>query len=158
MMSLKWMTRWLIVMVVVMLGGCDTLGYYYHQYQEKNRDAAVVDPEIQIDAQPRMVRATGYAPISLQPGETEDQKVLLAMRASKLQAYQELAAIVHGQQLFGTSQVREMVVQNDQFNAAVGGVIRGARVVKSYPVQRDTYATILELDLRDVQRAYVEMR
>ena len=48
--------------------------------------------------------------------------------------------------------------QNDQFNAAVGGVIRGARVVKSYPVQRDTYATILELDLRDVQRAYVEMR
>lgn len=156
-MSPMLMIRWLTLLAVVLLSGCDTLSYYYGQAQ--GEEVAVADYRAvpQVDSQPRMVTATGYAPISLQPGQTQDQKVLMAMRASKLQAYHELAAIVHGQHLFGTSQVREMVIQNDRFNAAVGGVIRGARVVKSYPVQRDTYATILELDLRDLQRAYIDL-
>lgn len=157
-MSPMFLARWLTLGAVVALNGCDTLGYYYSQTQSEGQQQTDHRRVPQVERQPRIVTATGYAPISLQPGQTQDQKVLMAMRASKLQAYQELAAIVHGQQLFGTSQVREMVMQNDQFNAAVGGVIRGARVVKTYPVQRDTYATILELDLRDVQRAYIEMQ
>ena len=147
-----------LIVAAVMLSGCDTIGYYYNKAQNNHREQAAYSKVAQIDPQPRLVTATGYAPISLQPGQTRDQKVLMAMRASKLRAYQELAAIVHGQHLFGTSQVREMVVQNDQFNTAVAGVIRGARVVKSYPVQNDTYATILELDIRDVQRAYIDMQ
>ncbi|MEH6822981.1 MAG: LPP20 family lipoprotein [Motiliproteus sp.] len=155
-MSSMFVVRWLTLGAVVMLSGCDTLGYYYSQIESKQQPS--YQRVLEVEQQPRIVTATGYAPISLQPGQTQDQKVLMAMRASKLQAYQELAAIVHGQQLFGTSQVREMVMQNDQFNAAVGGVIRGARVVKTYPVQRDAYATILELDLRDVQRAYIDMQ
>jgi len=157
-MSPMSISRWLVLLAVTMLSGCDTLKYYYGQ--DSADDSSEVESRVmpRVDAQPRLVTATGYAPISLQPGSTQDQKVLMAMRASKLQAYQELATIVHGQQLFGTSQVRDMVLQNDQFNAAVGGVIRGARVVKSYPVQKDTYATILELDLRDLQRAFVDMQ
>ena len=78
------------------------------------------------------------------------------MRASKLRAYQELAAVVHGQYLYGTTQVNDMIMQNDRFRAAVAGIVRGARVVKTYPVQDDTYATTLELDLNQVQRAWVE--
>lgn len=105
---------------------------------------------------PERVTATGYAPISLQPGQTEQHRVLLAMRASKLRAYQELAAVVHGQYLYGTTQVNDMIMQNDRFRAAVAGIVRGARVVKTYPVQDDTYATTLELDLNQVQRAWVE--
>jgi len=101
------------------------------------------------------VRATGYAPISLQPGATKQHKVLMAMRASKLRAYQELAGVVHGQYLFGTTKVQDMVLQNDQFKTAVSGIVRGARVVKTYPVQEDTYATILEVDMNQVQRAWV---
>ena len=110
--------------------------------------------EVAIQA-PERVTATGYAPISLQPGQTEQHRVLLAMRASKLQAYQELAAVVHGQHLYGTTQVNDMIMQNDRFRAAVAGIVRGARVVKVYPVQDDTYATTLELDLTQVQRAWV---
>ncbi len=104
---------------------------------------------------PELVTATGYAPISLQPGQTDQHRVLLAMRASKLRAYQELAAVVHGQYLYGTTQVNDMVMENDRFRAAVAGIVRGARVVKTYPVQDDTYATTLELDLSQVQRAWV---
>jgi hypothetical protein len=153
----KSMMRWLAMLAVITLSGCDTLGYYYDQILPEESSPADYRAVPWIDSKPRMVTATGYAPISLQPGQTQAQKVLMAMRASKLQAYQELATIVHGQHLFGTSQVREMVIQNDRFNAAVGGVIRGARVVKTYPVQTDTYATILELDLRDLQRAYIAL-
>jgi hypothetical protein len=101
------------------------------------------------------VQATGYAPISLQPGETSDQKQLNAMRVSKLRAYQELAAIVNGQYLFGTTTVESMILQNDEFETAVAGVVRGARVVKSFPVQEDVYATILEVDLNQVDRAWI---
>ncbi|MFT6913725.1 MAG: hypothetical protein ACJAWL_000011 [Motiliproteus sp.] len=153
----KSMIRWLAVLAVFALSGCDTLGYYYDQVLPDKSSQPDYRAVSRIDSQPRIVTATGYAPISLQPGQTQAQKVLMAMRASKLQAYQELATIVHGQHLFGSTQVRDMVIQNDRFNAAVGGVIRGARVVKTYPVQIDTYATILELDLRDLQRAYVAL-
>lgn len=146
------------------LAGCDTMGYQFGRAQERiatlygSNSEGSATPPAQVDPTPKIVTATGYAPISPQPGATAGQRALNAMRASKLRAYQELAAIVHGQYLFGTTQVKEMVLQNDQFDAAVGGIIRGARVVKSYPVQDDTYATILELDLREVQRAYIDMQ
>ncbi len=150
------------------LSGCDTLRYHYQQaQQERHTEQSLgsravagrsVPSQPGVALSPRTVSATGYAPISLQPGQNRGQKMLNAMRASKLQAYKELAAIVHGQYLFGTTQVSDMVLQNDQFNAAVGGVIRGARVVKTFPIQEDTYATILELDLKDVQRAYADIQ
>ena len=147
----------LMLMCVGLLAGCDTLQQNFRdaQLQAAMSRQAKQEP---VNLEPRLVTVTGYAPISLQPGTTPNQKLLMAMRASKLRGYQELAAVVHGQHLFGTTQVRDLVVQSDQFNAAVAGIIRGARVVKAYPVQEDTYATILELDLNQVQRAYIEVR
>lgn len=154
----KWVKASVVLLAVLLLGGCDTMRYYYSQAQSDLHKKAESGSSLGSEPASRIISATGYAPISLQPGKTREQKMLMAMRASKLRAYQELTAIVHGQHLFGTNQVRDLVVQNDQFNAAVGGIIRGARVVKSYPIQKDTYATILELDIRDVQRAYIDMQ
>jgi hypothetical protein len=39
--------------------------------------------------------------------------------------------------------------------SSVEGVIRGARVTKSYPVGEDTYATELELDMSRVYDIYL---
>ena len=100
-------------------------------------------------------RATGYAPISIQPGKTRGEKVINAIRASKLRAYQELAAMVHGQYISSTSTVRDMVLVNDNFKTAVAGIIRGARVIKSYPIQDDVYATILEISSGNMQQAWI---
>lgn len=100
-------------------------------------------------------RATGYAPISLQPGKTQQQKVINAIRASKLRAYQELTAIIHGQYVSSSSTVKDMVIVNDDFKTAVAGIVRGARVVKSYPVQNDIYATILEVSGDQLQQAWI---
>jgi len=147
----------LLLLAVLWLGGCETVAHTL-------TDSVAAQPNgqtrlrQQAPAEPNWVRATGYAPISLQPGATRQQKILMAMRASKLQAYQELAGIIHGQYLYGTSQVEDMVVQGDRFRSAVAGIVRGARVVKSYPVQDDTYATVLEVDLNQVQRAWVQTR
>ncbi len=100
-------------------------------------------------------RATGYAPISKQPGNTVGEKVINAIRASKLRAYQELAAMVHGQYVTSSSTVQQMVLVNDDFRTAVAGIVRGARVVKSYPIQDDVYATILEISGDQLQQAWV---
>ena len=51
------------------------------------------------------------------------------------------------------SEVKNLVAQDEQMRAKVEGVIRGARLVKSYPVG-DTYATELELDMKLVFDLY----
>ena len=130
--------------VCLALSGCQTV-----------TTALLPAPSKTLASDENWVQATGYAPISLQPGETSNHKQLNAMRVSKLRAYQELAAIVNGQYLYGTTTVESMILQNDQFKTAVAGVVRGARVVKSFPVQEDVYATILEVDLNQVERAWI---
>jgi len=140
--------------LMVSISGCETVTGSIVEVAEALPDINF-PPPVQEDLPPDWVQATGYAPISLQPGQTRQQKILMAMRASKLRAYQELAGIVHGQHLYGTTEVRDMVLQSDEFKTAVAGIVRGARVVKSYPVQDDTYATILEVDMNKVQRAWI---
>ncbi len=150
----RWQRLSLLSCLVLLLAGCETITQSVVDVAEALPDVNFA-PESAAPSEPNWVQATGYAPISLQPGETQQQKMLMAMRASKLRAYQELAGVVHGQYLYGTTTVQDMVVQNDEFKTAVAGIVRGARVVKTYPVQDDTYATILEVDLNQVQRAWV---
>lgn len=96
-----------------------------------------------------VIFAVGAAPISAQQGVTESQRMLMAMRASKLEAYRELAERVYGQRIDSSNTLSAMVAQSDVLEASVQGVIRGARVVKSYAVD-DTYITELELDFAEV--------
>lgn len=100
-----------------------------------------------------VLRAVGYAPIAAQPGDSKDIKNIMAMRASKLDAYRELAEQVYGHQIKGKSGVSNLIATDDQLRTKVQGVIRGARIVKSYPVG-DTYATELELDMKLVYELY----
>lgn len=101
-----------------------------------------------------VLRAVGYAPISAQTSDSDQIKQIMAMRASKLDAYRELAEQVYGYQIKGQSDVQNLIASNDKMKAKVEGVIRGARVIKSYPVG-DTYATELELDMRLVYDLYM---
>jgi len=100
-----------------------------------------------------VIRAIGYAPISSQPGDNSQIQNIMAMRASKLDAYRELAEQVYGHQLQGQSNVNNMVTKDDKLRTKVEGVIRGAKVIKSYAVG-DTYATELELDMKLVYDLY----
>ncbi|WP_028768658.1 LPP20 family lipoprotein [Shewanella fidelis] len=97
--------------------------------------------------------AIGYASLDVQPAKEQSQRVLMAMQASKIAAYRELAEQVYGQQLSANSQVSDWVLTADEVQASVSGIIRGAKVVKSYPAG-EHYVTELELDFEQVWALY----
>lgn len=102
-----------------------------------------------------VIKAVGYAPISAQKGQSEASKMLMALKASKLDAYRELAEQVFGQKVDGEQSLANLVMDDARLNSSVQGVIRGAKVTKSYAVGNDTYATELELDLKLVHDIYL---
>ena len=95
------------------------------------------------------ITATGYAVVSVQNHRNPAQQRLMAIRASKLDAYRSLTEQVYGQQLDASATVADMVLTNDTFRTRVEGVIYGAKLVSITPVGEDTYETTLSLD-RDV--------
>jgi len=95
--------------------------------------------------------ATGYAVISIQNHKNPAQQRLLAIRASKLDAYRALTEQVYGQQMDASTTVADMTVMNDTFRARVEGVIYGANLVSITPIGDDTYETTLSLDRNAVQ-------
>ena len=90
--------------------------------------------------------AVGYAVVSSQPGRTNAQKRLMAIRSARMAAMRELAEQIHGIQLDSNTTVIDLMVQNDTFRAVVKGLIRGAKTVRINPTGDDTYETVLEID------------
>ena len=90
--------------------------------------------------------ATGYAVVSSQPGQSIEQKRLMAIRAARMAAIRELAEQIHGLKVDSNTTVIDLMVQNDTFRGIVTGVIRGARTVRINPTGADTYETVLEID------------
>ena len=102
--------------------------------------------------------ATGYAVVSMQNHKNPSQQRLLAIRASKLDAYRTLTEQVYGQYLDASTTVSDMTVMSDTFRAKVEGVIYGAVLVSITPVGEDTYETTLSLDqqvVRDLRALYL---
>ena len=90
--------------------------------------------------------AVGYAVVSSQPGRTDAQKRLMAIRSARMAAMRELAEQIHGLKVDSNTTVIDLMVQNDTFRGIVSGVIRGARTVRINPTGADTYETVLEID------------
>ncbi|ALS32168.1 hypothetical protein PNIG_a0924 [Pseudoalteromonas nigrifaciens] len=101
-----------------------------------------------------VLKAVGYAPISLQSGVNKSQKQLMAIKASKLEAYRELAEQVYGQQITAGTTVAGSIAQDDYLQSKVQGIIKGAQVIKAYAVD-DTYITELELNMKRVHDLYI---
>ena len=96
--------------------------------------------------------AVGYAVVSSQPGRSQAQKRLMAIRSARMSAMRELAEQIHGIQVDSNTTVIDLMVQNDTFRAVVKGVIRGAKTVRINPTSNDTYEIVLEID-RDMMMA-----
>jgi len=102
--------------------------------------------------------ATGYAVVSVQNHKLAAQQRLMAIRASKLDAYRALTEQVYGQQLDASTTVADMVVMNDTFRTRVEGVVYGAVLVSITPVGDDTYETTMSLDrqvVNDLRALYL---
>lgn len=100
---------------------------------------------IKISQQELVISATGYAVISVQASENPAQQRLLAIRASKLDAYRGLAEQVYGQYIDASTTIADLVMSDDVYRAKVQGVIYGAQLVSVTPVGEDTYEVTLSL-------------
>lgn len=92
------------------------------------------------------VTAVGYGAISTYQGYSAGQKRLLAMRASKLDAFRSLAEQVYGMRITGNSTVSQMAMKDDGFAARIDAYIRGARVLSVVAMEDGNYETTVELD------------
>lgn len=100
--------------------------------------------------------AVGYGAASSVDGHTQGQKRLLAMRASRLDAYRALAEQVYGLRLTGNTTVSSLMSQNDSFRAYIDAYLRGARVVSVTPMAEGNYETTIEIDFDErVARPYL---
>jgi hypothetical protein len=131
---------------VTALTGCKSINLAMPTSSAKDANTAMSAPLVE---KRETISATGYAVVTVQNHKNPAQQRLMAIRASKLDAYRNLTEQVYGQQLDATSTVADMVVTNDTFRAKVEGVIYGARLISITPVGEDTYETTLSLD-RDV--------
>ncbi|KPZ69935.1 hypothetical protein AN944_02630 [Shewanella sp. P1-14-1] len=130
----------LVSLLVISISGCASNDKY-------------VQWETEAPDQFPKLTAIGYAPLATQPAKEQSHKVLMAMQASKIAAYRELAEQVYGQQIDAHSQMSDWMLNNETVSANVSGMIKGAKVVKSYPAG-DMYVTELELDFAQVWDLY----
>ena len=146
------------LLTLVALTGCETIPLHAQTSSAAAVAAAPASMITPMVEKRETLVATGYAVISVQNHKNTAQQRLLAIRASKLDAYRSLTEQVYGQQLDATTTVADMTVMSDTFRAKVEGVIYGAVLVSIAPVGEDTYETTLSLDqhvVRDLRSLYL---
>lgn len=122
--------RYWFLLVIFMLAGCQPLT------EIRNED---------------LLTAVGYASISEQRGRTLEEKRVRAMRASKIDAYRELTEQVYGMRISARASMDDQQLGVESTDGEVDGIIRGAEVIRSYPVG-DSFVTEMQLDLRKMDR------
>lgn len=94
---------------------------------------------------PMVLRVMGYGAVNERSKLSKSRKRLMAIRASKLDAYRTMAERVYGTSIQGSTTVRDLVVHNDRFRSFVDTFIHGARVVSSDVMPDGSVETVLEM-------------
>lgn len=97
--------------------------------------------------EPILIRVTGYSAFEAEADAKSESKRLLALRASKLDAYRSLAERVYGLSISAKSMVKDFVLKEDRFAIGLDSYIRGARVVSINEKEGIGFETVLELIL-----------
>lgn len=98
----------------------------------------------EVKTEPVTVSATGYGapPPKYYP---ENQRRLMSMRASKLDAYRALAETINGLHIWGGTTLGDMVVQKDRYRVFLDAFVRGARIVSVTAGEDGNYETVVEV-------------
>jgi hypothetical protein len=91
------------------------------------------------------ISAIGYGTESLYEAYTPGQRRLMAIRASKLDAYRSLAEQINGVKIEGNTTVSSLALKSDSFRARVNALVRGGRVISVTPMADSNYETVVEV-------------
>lgn len=100
-----------------------------------------------ISETPIVFRVTGYGAYQKAADRKSEAKRLMVLRASKLDAYRNMAERVYGASIEGSTQVEDYQLKNDAVASMVDSVVRGARVVSITEHKDKGVETVLELVL-----------
>lgn len=105
-----------------------------------------------------VIRVNGYGTVGdEQPQISATQRRLLAMRASKMDAYRALAERVNGTRIQGVTTVSNLATTDDSIRAYVDSLVRDARVSNVRELSDGSFETQLELVLEpQVQRCLLQ--
>lgn len=109
--------------------------------------APVASAELPPIILPQIINAVGHGAMPNTEGLSQSQRQIMAMRASKLDAYRALAEMVYGLRLTGSSTVSAVALSNDSFRVYIEAYLRGARVLSTTPLPGGSYETVVQLQL-----------
>lgn len=99
------------------------------------------------DNQEIVVQGVGYGTMNQYAGYPPEQRRLLAMRASKAEAYRALAEQLYGVRITGSTTISSMVAYDDTYRVKIDTILRGAHMVSGTPLPDGNYKTVVELRL-----------
>jgi len=134
-----------LILISVTTAGCHQQKHTYGYVKPSSPEN-----QNQFVFQEKVVSSDGYANISAQMSDNPSQRRLMAIRASKIDAYRNLTEKVFGQNVNSTTTVEDMVTTSDTIRAHVEGLIYGAKLISITPIGDDAYMTRLELDEKTV--------
>lgn len=102
--------------------------------------------------------AIGYASITAQRAADPAQQRLMAARASRLDAYRNLAEQVYGLTVIAETSVNNDLLRDDRLRSQLTGFISGAELVAMEPLGNDTYQTTLRLSAAQVATLRARVR
>ncbi|VAW46771.1 Flagellar protein FlgP [hydrothermal vent metagenome] len=99
------------------------------------------------ESKPELMKISGigYGAESTFGAYTPGQRRLMAIRASKLDAYRALAEQLYGIKIDSNTSISTLTAKSDSFRARVNAVVRGARIVSVTPMADRNYETVLEV-------------
>jgi len=127
--------------------GSDSLNSLSHTHSHQEASSNFVKESKPSYNTSELIKITGigYGAASAFANVTKGQRLLMAIRASKLDAYRSLAEQLHGIKIDSNTAISTLTAKNDSFRARVNALVRGARVVSITPMADNNYETVLEV-------------
>lgn len=135
----------LVVLALTLLTGCA-----YKDFDETDAKAEAHEYESlkMGDYDPVIIKVSGFGAYGKTSADINaNQQRLLAMRASKIDAYRNLAERIYGTRIQGNTSVQNLASQNDNIRAYVDNLVRGAKVISTKEIGKGSFETQMEVVL-----------
>ncbi|MDR9466634.1 LPP20 family lipoprotein [Marinospirillum sp.] len=136
-----------LLLTLGLTAGCATTNHEHQQEREtakENNNNRVIPHSFD----PVVIRVEGFGAGGTTDIQTnQQQRKLLAMRASKMDAYRAMAERVYGTRIQGNTTVQNLATRDDNIRGYVDNLVRGAKVISTSQEKDGTYKTRMELVL-----------